>query len=310
MGLPPGMQHSELDDLSADFDRLRHIDAGALVPMVEDPCTEFRLRFVAGQLLALLGDPRISPLAPPMIQVPGAQAKLGLPRDRVAHVVADYAAYGVKREWIEKETPQYTVRLETFSLAKYCVTNREYLEFLLESGHCGLPTSWRLGVYPHWLANHPVYSVSPADAEAYIGWLNEKTGRRFRLPTEAEWEYAAAGSEGREFPWGNDFLPDRCNTAETGILQTTAVGMFPAGAGPFGHPDLAGNVEELVADEYRAYEGGEWINDDLAARTGTYRVTRGGGFTRFRDLARTRRRHGWFESELYAIGFRLAETAS
>ena len=87
---------------------------------------------------------------------------------------------------------------------------------------------------------------------------------------------------------------------------TTPVGAFPAGGSPFGVLDQAGNVEEYVADAYRPYPGGPFVEDHLVETHGAYRVCRGGSFARFGDLARTRRRHGAFPSPLYPAGFRLA----
>jgi formylglycine-generating enzyme required for sulfatase activity len=71
---------------------------------------------------------------------------------------------------------------------------------------------------------------------------------------------------------------------------------------------MGGNVEEYVADNYSAYPGGETIDDDLLMTQGSYRVARGGSFTRFGDLTRCARRHGWYQRDIYAMGFRLAES--
>lgn len=160
---------------------------------------------------------------------------------------------------------------------------------------------------PDYAANRPVYTVSAAAAEAYASWMSAKTGRSFRLPSEAEWELAPAGPEGREFPWGDVFEPHRTNTREAGLLTSTPVGMFPGGATPSGIQDMAGNVEEYVADDYVPYPGGPIVRDDLVEAVGCYRVARGGSFTRFRDLARCRRRHGRYPRPIYVMGFRLAE---
>jgi formylglycine-generating enzyme required for sulfatase activity len=150
--------------------------------------------------------------------------------------------------------------------------------------------------------------VSPEDADAYAAWLARTTGRRFRLPHEAEWEFAAAGAAGLEFPWGPNFQADHANTAETGLFQSSPVGVFVQGNSPFGVADMAGNVEEYVSNLYMAYPGGSRVTDHLVEINGAYRVARGGGFARFRDLARTRRRHGANpRSATYAMGFRLAE---
>jgi len=84
--------------------------------------------------------------------------------------------------------------------------------------------------------------------------------------------------------------------------------MYARGRTPSGIDDLGGNVEEYVADTYRAYPGGTPVADDLRATQGRYRVARGGSFTRYGDLARCTRRHGWYDAPIYAMGLRLAES--
>lgn len=266
---------------------------------------ELRARFAAGCVLALRGDSRLS--EPTMIEIPGGVISIGLEPEEVDVLWKRYAHLGVKREWIQKEAPRHQVELRTFRISKFPVTNCEYLQFLIETHWPELPTSWEFGQYPVLRANHPVYTVTPAAAEAYCKWLSAKTGRTFRLPTEAEWEYAAAGPEGREFPWGDTFEKDHCNTLETGLLTTTPVGMFPESDSPFGVSDMAGNVEEFVKDNYRAYPGGEIVTDDLLQKFGNYRIARGGSFTRHCDLARCKRRHGHYDKDIYVMGFRIAE---
>lgn len=206
-------------------------------------------------------------------------------------------------------------RIDTFDpaivrvpAARYPVTNQEYREFLGDTGYETLPTGWQFGRYPEHLANHPVWTVSAEAADEYAGWLSRRTGRAFRLPSEAEWEYAASGGTAREFPWGDEFTPDRANSVEFGPLTTTPVGVYPLGRSAFGVDDMAGNVEEYVADVYRPYPGGPRVVDDLLRQGTTYRVARGGSFTRFGDLMRCRRRHGWYDRPIYVMGFRLAES--
>ena len=193
----------------------------------------------------------------------------------------------------------------TSGSGRYPVTIFEYRTFLIDSGHPHLFSTWLHE--PGLIGNLPVYGVTPADADAYAAWLSAKMGRCFRLPSEGEWEVAAGGGDGRVYPWGNDFGPDRANTLESGLLSATPVGIFPAGASPFGCLDMAGNVEEFVADCYRPYPGAQAVRDDLDPSGAGYRIARGGSFTRYRDLARCQRRHGHYSKPIYAIGFRLAE---
>lgn len=308
MGLPGHL----VDRLPADV-FARHADLlrgrpERLAALCEDRGEPFERRYVAGSVLGMVGDPRIVADDPRMVDVPAGHAEIGLPEDRVDAVVERWASVAVVPDWIRKECPRHTVSLPAFRIMRYPVTNQEYLAFLADTRAEALPSSWPFGAYPHQRANHPVWTVRPEHAEAYAAWLSARTGRRFRLPSEAEWEYAAGGGA-HEYPWGGEFLPDHANTVESGPLCTTPVGVYPAGRSPFGADDMAGNVEELVADDYAAYPGGLPVADDLMRDGRPYRVCRGGSFTRFGDLTRCTRRHGWFARDLYAIGFRLAEDA-
>lgn len=279
-----------------------------LTNIVENQHIPLNIRLAAGNLLAMVGDPRINTYNPEMVDIPGGDIYIGLEPEKVEYVFQMYRDLGIERTWIEKEVPRHQVFLRPYRLAKYPVTNLEYREFLKSTGATELPTSWEFGRFPVERSNHPVYSVTAQSSGAYAQWLSEKTGRKFRLPTEAEWEFSAGGFDGFEFPWGDNFEVDCANTGETGLLTTSPVGAFPRGKSIFGIFDLAGNVEEYVADNYSPYTGGNYIADHLIELHSTYRVARGGSFTRFRDLARTRRRHGRNELfKIYVMGFRLAE---
>jgi len=108
--------------------------------------------------------------------------------------------------------------------------------------------------------DHPVVGVSYYEAEAYAIWT------RKRLPTEQEWEKAARGEDGREYPWGKEFDKDRCNSEESDIGHTTPVTQYPNGVSPYGCYDMAGNVWEWCASWYdkgvgqRVVRGGSWSN--------------------------------------------------
>jgi formylglycine-generating enzyme required for sulfatase activity len=287
---------------------LRYLPREVLVETVADPHADLSQRFAAGQLLGWIGDPRIRCFDPEMVTIEPGTATLGLEPERVSDVVNEYAQVGVQPDWIEKEVPTYTIELQPFKIAKYAVTNTEYREFLCDTGYPELPSSWLFGQYPQHLANHPVYSVSAEAADTYAAWLAHRTGRPFRLPSESEWEYAAAGPDRRDYPWGNDANIGMANTVELAVGSTTPVGMFPEGASPFGLMDMAGNVEEYTASSYWVYPGGRCIIDDLYRARAYYRIARGGSFTRFADLARCCRRHGRYGKDIYVMGFRLAES--
>jgi formylglycine-generating enzyme required for sulfatase activity len=306
MGMNSAYVKGTLEDSSEVYKELCPTNIWELARTVEDSNRSLYERFIAGNLLALHGDPRINTLNPTMIEVPVPMSfKMGIDVSRALEVSEELKTLGVQKEWILKESPSHEVKLKPFLLGKYPVTNSEYRDFLLDNPQEELPTSWKFGQYPITLSNHPVHTVSAETAIKYAQWLSRKTGQSFRLPTEAEWELAACSDEQREFPWGNKFSPENTNTAESGIFQSTPVGMFPAGRGKYGHLDLAGNVEEYVNDFYAPYPGADFIQDDLATTVGKYHVARGGSFTRFRDLARGKRRHGRYPAEIYVMGFRL-----
>ena len=118
---------------------------------------------------------------------------------------------------------------------------------------------------------HPVVGVSHYEAEAYATWADK------RLPAEEEWERAARGTDGRQYPWGDEFDPEKCNTAESKINKTTRVTRYPNGISPTGCYDMAGNVWEWSASWYddkkelRVLRGGSWSDDRDYARC-AYRV--------------------------------------
>lgn len=309
LGLPDHYLKTRFEDSIPEvYGKLRCLDIQDFVDMSEDRLTPLVERLVAGNMLALIGDPRIDPLEPEMIDIEGGEVRIGLDESEIDSVMNRFQHIGLDEKWIRKECPEHPVKLKNFRIGKYPVTNQEYRAFLLDSHYAELPTSWEFRRYPVEKSNHPVYTLSATAADDYASWLSKKTGRSFRLPSEAEWEHAAAGWERLEFPWGNEFEPDYANTVETGIFSTTPVGIFVEGNSPFGLADMAGNVEEYVLDYYAAYSHGQFIDDHLVQLNGEYRVARGGCFSRLRDLARTRRRHGRNPaSSTYAMGFRLAE---
>lgn len=307
MGLTEQYDSSSFEVLSKQLSKIISVDTSELIAILESSEHESKMRFTAGTLLSFLGDPRINCMEPLMMDINGGACEIGISFNDAERVAEEFASCGVKKEWIFKECPSFVVNIDSFKMAKYCITNSEYLCFLKDTKYNKFPSSWDLGVYPLHKANHPVYSLSSDDAELYCKWLSNKTGRKFRLPTEYEWEYAAGGPRHLVYPWGNNYLPDRANTIEERIFSTTPVGMYSSGNSYFGVSDMAGNVEEYTSSVYTPYPNGTYIEDDLTKSQGSYRVARGGSFTRFRDLARSTRRHGFYNKNIYVMGFRLVE---
>ncbi|MBN1993162.1 MAG: formylglycine-generating enzyme family protein [Anaerolineae bacterium] len=172
-----------------------------------------------------------------------------------------------------KNGPAHEVDVPAFEIDRFEVTNDEFAQFAEQTGYVtyaeqGNSRNWRDVVEGK--GNHPVVYVTWDDAVAYCEWAGK------RLPTEAEWEKAARGEDGRTYPWGNDFVADNGNFKEGGIRGTTAVGSFPAGASPYGVEDMAGNVREWVQDYFLAYPGAAPDADRFFGEEN--RVNRGGGW--------------------------------
>jgi formylglycine-generating enzyme required for sulfatase activity len=174
------------------------------------------------------------------------------------------------------EMPAHKVVTGEYLIDKYEVTNAHYQRFV-EATRRSPPIHWRGGSYPKRKANHPVVYVSWFDAKAFCEWSGN------RLPTEAEWEKGARGTDGRHFPWGNAFDPARANTPQhwlsVGLTpekgDTMPVGSFEDGKSPYGLYDMAGNVYEWVEDWYKPYPGNRYPNRFYGERD---KILRGGSW--------------------------------
>jgi formylglycine-generating enzyme required for sulfatase activity len=210
----------------------------------------------------------------------------------------------------QNESPLTPVVLSGFYMARLPITNEQYEEF--DPSHAAKRASWAD-------RRHPVLYVSWNDAEAFCKWLSQRERKTYRLPTEAEWEYAARGEDGRTFPWGSwssvghfaNFADARTNfpwrdpAIDDGYAETSPVGMYPRGASPFGIEDMAGNVFEWCLDFYEPYKGKE-IRDPRPGKHGRQRVYRGGSWkSRMSSLRATARA---FNEPTYLandVGFRI-----
>ncbi len=182
------------------------------------------------------------------------------------------------RDWFADEAPRRTVYLDTFYIDQWEVTNQQFAEFVAATGYVtdaekkGESQTWRTANAPG-REKYPVVWMSWNDADAYCRWDGK------RLPTEAEWEKAARGSDGRIWPWGSNWVNTRANTSDGGPGSVTLVGSYPSGASPYGVMDTTGNVWEWVADWYDAlWYSNSPLRNPGGPPAGVSRVLRGGGF--------------------------------
>lgn len=189
--------------------------------------------------------PRRHPFEPEMILIPAGEFIMGSDphKDELAR---------------DDELPQHILYLPNYYLAKTPITNAQYEVFVQDTGHQS-PKSWK-SRQPHYdQKDHPVYSISWYDALAFCRWLSLTTGRLYNLPSEAEWEKGARWTDGRIYPWGDEWYAQKCNcntekTSFTDLLgflldrpgktKTTPVNAYPQGASPYGLLDMSGNVWE------------------------------------------------------------------
>ena len=151
------------------------------------------------------------------------------------------------------EFPTHQLVISDFYIMRGAVTNAQYQQFMKDTGYRA-PQFWKNGSFAAGQADHPVVGVSFGDAVEFCLWAAQASGLPVRLPSEAEWEKAARGSDGRTYPWGNHWEAGRANTYEARLKGTSPVGQFsPAGDSPYGVADLAGNVQEWCATIFDAY---------------------------------------------------------
>lgn len=255
-------------------------------------------RATVGKALSLLGDERE---LEQLLAIPAGEFEMGDDDD-------------------EHARPRHRLRLDAFSIGRYPVTNAQYQCFVVASAR-----PWRSadGARPE-RRNHPVTDVTWHDALAYCEWLGEEWRREGKigatqhlgLPSEAEWERAARGTVGDEYPWGDDWREDHANTAEAGLDDSSAVGLFPQGQSAAGCADMAGNVWEWTRslwgkDWEKSEFGYPYVADDagreaLDAGGDVLRLIRGGTRLNVGDYARCAARFRYrSDGRGRALGFRV-----
>ncbi len=256
---------------------------------------DLQTRIELGRVLGYLGDPRIG-----------------------ATVFVEKGPFLMGYDFFPQDRPAREVNLDYgYYVDKYPVTNLEFKKFIEAGGYTN-PEYWveegwnwvqrtQRSQPKYWddpeynLPNYPVVGVTWYEAAAYAKWAGK------RLLTEVEWEKAARGPSGREWPWGNEFRSDFTNAAE-GDQQVggpTPVGIFPAGASAHGAMDMSGNVSEWVEDWYDKYPGNPYEDPHFGKR---FKTRRGGNWGWDRDYARcTCRVPGTLTADFAILGFRCVK---
>jgi formylglycine-generating enzyme required for sulfatase activity len=201
--------------------------------------------------------------------------------------------------------PAHPVSVNTFWMDKTEVTNSEYADFV-RSTRYSPPGYWRKDAPPSGQEQWPVTNISFADVKAFADWRSRRDTKNYRLPTEAEWEYAARnGSQAALYPWGNQWLDDRANVDANSLKP---VGSYPQGASRWGVFDLIGNVWEWTSSDAAVYPG----NSDFEIKLRNQLIIRGGSYAEpsVGQGAITATRRSWVppSAKEAVIGFRLVRS--
>ena len=233
----------------------------------------------------------------PMVLVPGGEFIMGT-SDELMDYYREVFIYR-RDERFADERPDHEVYLDAYYIDVYEVTNERYQAFMQATGY--EPIAY---VNPKDPPDFPAIVGNCEDADAYASWAGK------RLPTEAEWEKAARGTDERIWPWGDEWDATILNANDAtgeldGYALTAPVGQYPQGTSPYGVHDMAGNVWEWTADWYSAdyYEVSPRVNPRGPA-SGTNRVIRGGGWAENLDFTRCSGRFGATAPGSLLVGFR------
>jgi formylglycine-generating enzyme required for sulfatase activity len=208
------------------------------------------------------------------------------------------------QEWYLVEEPAHTVDVPAFYIDIYEVTNAAYRTCLNE-GVCGPPHFIYSATHPDYFDNpafdnYPMINVNWGNAKSYCEW------RGARLPTEAEWEKAARGTDGRTYPWGEGLDTTRANYQDSKLGDPTTVGSYEAGKSPYGVYDMTGNVWEWVDDWFDAHPGSTNTNPDYGQKS---RVLKGGAWLDPGNSLHSANRGGLNPEHSFGnIGFRCARS--
>ena len=277
-----------------------------MVPVKKEVPPKKTVEQIAGKAVAA----KISPLnrAQEMAKYPKFTNSLGI--EMLLVPSGSFLMGSAAREAAPNEKPVNQVTQSCFFMSRFPVTNWQYQKF--DPGHASKRA-------PHADDRHPVIYVTSIDASKFCEWLGSRDRKKYRLPTEAEWEYAARGLDGRSYPWGEklergdlaNFADRNTNflwsdyTIDDGYAETSPVGAYPRGVSPFGIEDMAGNVWEWCFDFFEAYKE-KPRNNPRGPAVGTSRIYRGGSWkSRASSLRATARNFNMPDFSANDVGFRI-----
>ena len=202
-----------------------------------------------------------------MVYIPAGEFIMGTSDEQIDALLRQFPNWN--RSLFDDEKPQRRVYIDGYWIYKYEVTVTQYRKFCDETGR-------KMPVEPDWgwQDDHPIVNVTYNDAAAYCNWAG------VQLPTEAQWEKAARGTDGRIWPWGNEWDANKCNNFQTGPRKTKPVDSYPQGRAPYDVMDMAGNVWEWCADWYDGnYYASAPERNPHGPVSGNWRVLRGGSWS-------------------------------
>ncbi len=305
-----------------------------LIDVISNIQIPYKIRIRSARVLSYIGDPRLedSSIVPEMIDVEAGSFIKGANKEEIEHFIAEVEKVDlteedlwIKNYWKEILLSEISVKEKVniphhFKIGKYPITNRQYQCFLNENPSYPIP-NWgddKKGAIYTWdkekrtcniaYNNCPVVLVSWNDATAYCKWLSQKTGRYFRLPTEAEWEYAARGPESRIYPWGNQWIDGYANTLESGLKDIIPIGCFLEGVSHFGLFDCSGQIWEWTSTQDNKLWKKAWPEGMRSSNDTEAYIVRGGAWDDISVFARCSSR-GPNAASFYEhyIGFRIVE---
>lgn len=226
-----------------------------------------------------------------MVLIPAGEFIMGT--DKVDSEETHKRIGAVKPLYLDQR-PERKVYLDAYYIDRYEVTNREYQRFLQETQFNQFPANWEDEQYPEGEGDHPVAHITWYEALIYALWAHKK------LPTEAQWEKAARGPDGRPYPWGDQFEKGVANVGVDGPRQSRPGGEFPKDVSVYQVYDMAGNVMEWTADWYQPYPGSDYKHSRFGKK---FKVIRGNGFHKAGHYFLDAYRYAFYRTESEPEGF-------